>query len=335
MDAFKKIRRIWGLCAITAIVTAFLIAPLTTFAADNTFKFTVEQVFTTSSESADGLFTYRLKPLETGNPMPAGSAADSFTFTITGNRNAEIELIDFIRPGLFRYELSQVVNTEKPGYAYDKRVYTLGIYMDVEYNAELVVMNSDGTKTANIKFENSYDASPTNPMLMVDPPVRKIVSGNPVRGSVFTFALKAGNTSWPMPAGSAGGVKTITITGSGVSDFGTWSYSRTGIYTYTVYEVNTAERGYTYDTAVYTITDTVTDVNGQLVLSRAVRNNTNTQVETMAFINQYSIWGGVAPKTWDGMNINLYVTLLVLAGTAITGLIVYTKRQKKQNEISG
>ena len=324
---------LYTIMAIMAVVAVFLTAaPTATFAAGNTFKFTVGQVFTSSSGPADGAFTYRLRPLGQDNPMPAGSNAETHTFTITGTRDAEIELVGFSRPGVFRYELSQANGVEKPGYTYDKRAYTIEVYMDAEFNSELIVLNTDGTKTAIIEFENGYRASPSDPALMVDPPVRKIVSGAPAANSVFTFELKAGNASWPMPAGSVNGVKTLTIEGSGVKDFGTWIYYNTGVYTYTVYEVNAAERGYTYDTEVYTITDTVTDANGQLVNSRVVRNSANVQVETMAFVNQYSAPSLLPPKTWDEMELGHYATLLALSGAAAIFLIILAKKRKKQNE---
>ena len=332
MKQMQNKRRIWGLCVITAIVAAlFITAPVAVFAADNNFRFSVGQVFTTSSESADNLFTYKLRPLAEGNPMPAGATAGAYTFTVSGTRQAEIELVGFAGKGIYRYELSQVVDTEKPGYTYDRRVYTIEVHMNAEFHAEMIVLNKDGTKASAIAFENSYQASPNNPELMVDPPVRKIVSGAPRYNSIFTFTLKAGDASWPMPAGSVGGVKTITIEGAGVKDFGAWSYNRAGTYTYTVSEVNTGERGYVYDTTVYTIKDTVTDMNGQLVLARTITNNANIQVETISFVNEYSVWNMI-PKTWDDMDLSLYITLLISAGVGVIILIVAVKKRKRQNE---
>jgi hypothetical protein len=52
--------------------------------------------------------------------------------------------------------------------------------------------------------------------------------------------------------------------------------------------MNSGDKGYRYDSSVYTITDTVTDVDGQLVLSRVVTNDSNKPVSNYAFINKYS-----------------------------------------------
>ena len=298
------------LYAIAMIVITLIIiiaaAPIVVCAADNPLRVTVTQVFTTSKSSAEGVFTYMLKPLEPHNPMPAGSTAKGYTFTISGNNSVEINLPGFIRQGVYRYELYQKIDAEKPGYTYDKRVYIIEAHVDAMLEAMIVVFNANDEKTDRIVFENSCQVLPTDPKLMVDPPVKKTVFGSPSRNSTFTFRLAAQDASWPMPEGSANGVKTLRITGSGQGEFGVWSYDKTGTYYYTVYEVNGGESRYTYDTAVYTITDMVTEENGQLVLSRVVTNNTNKQVTSLAFNNRYrqggSEGGGDKPGNPDGGN---------------------------------
>jgi pilin isopeptide linkage protein len=91
-----------------------------------------------------------------------------------------------------------------------------------------------------------------------------------------------------MPSGSVNGVKTVTVTGSGSAEFGTWQYTQAGIYRYTVYEADTGEQDYSYDAEVYTITDTVTAVGGQLAVSRVVTNGSHRQVASLGFINTYT-----------------------------------------------
>jgi len=105
----------------------------------------------------------------------------------------------------------------------------------------------------------------------------------------------ADNPSQPMPPGSVDGVKTMQITGSGSKEFGIWSYTQEGVYFYRISEVNTGARNYVYDTTVYTITDTVTAVDGQLKLSRVVTNGSNRQVTSLDFINTYTSGGLLNP----------------------------------------
>ena len=307
------------LCAVTTIVMILVaFAPLASYATTDSPRIVVSQVFTTS----DGAFTYRLKPLETGNPMPAGSTAEGFTFAITGTKSVAIKLPAYGEAGVYRYKLFQVIGTEKPGYTYDKRVYTIEAHVNEKLGVDIIVLNQDGKKAGDIEFENSRTAVPSDPGKTFDTPVKKTVSGNPSYTTTFEFRLEAQNASQPMPAGSAGGTKTVKITGSGESKFGTWSYKEEGTYYYTVYEVNTGAGGYTYDTTVYTITDTVKEKDGKLVVSRVVTNDYNKPVQAFAFINKFRE-GKEGPKTGDDFNIALYSTLFAVSGALAAGAVIF------------
>lgn len=253
----------------------------------------VEQIFISdsSTEEVSAEFAYELTPIESGNPMPAGSVFGVYSFTITGDSTLEIGPMVFNSPGVYSYTLQRSPSaTSSPGYIYDQEVYRISFYVSMqggELTQKLLVYRSDHTKTGNIRFENSYHFLPSNPGLIVDPPVKKTVSGSPANQSTFLFTLTAGNTANPMPAGSINGVKTISIVGSGEKDFGTWAYTKKGIYYYTIAEIDTGEKNYTYDTAIYTITDAVVEVDGQLTVNRTVTNRSNKPVESCIYINKY------------------------------------------------
>ena len=334
------------IAVIALALVLFAITPISAFAAANPLKLTVRQVFTTASSSADGVFTYMLKPLATSNPMPSGSASRGYTFTIDGTDSLETGPINFTQPGTFMYELEQVIAVEETGYTYDRRVYELEVYVDSMLDVSLVIRNAAGAKTDDIVFNNAFNFQPHN--LMVDPPVQKTVSGNPGTNGLFTFSLTAQNPANPMPSGSSNGVKTLTISGSGAGEFGTWVYDQPGVYIYTIAEVNSGLAGYTYDTTVYTITDTVTSSGGVLQLNRVVTNNLNNQVTACAFLNTYvtpTTGGGggggggsyfaayFTPRTGDHMNTGLYTALLITSVLTAAVAAVYmafrAKRRKK------
>ena len=321
----KSKTAIWAITVLIFILISGLLAPMIAHAATNTPKITVKQVFAVSEDT----FMYSLKPFEEGTPMPIGSMTEGYIFTITGNRSVEIELPNFDQQGIYRYKLFQIIRTEKPDYAYDKRVYTVEVYVGELFNVEIIIKNQDNKKVNSIEFENSRKVSPSDPMLMVDPPVRKTVIGNPGKDSIFKFRLVAQNLSNSMPSGSINGVKEITITGSGEGEFGTWSYDKAGVYYYTISEVNSGEKDYSYDTTVYTITDTVKEENGQLVLSRVITNGMNKPITSCSFINNYTSSGGGGdgkpggPKTGDDMDPGLYTTLLAIGGVLTVGVAIY------------
>ena len=276
------------LCAAVLIMmTLIALTPLAAYAEPDAIRIVVNQAFNASN----GVIAYRLKPLEPGNPMPEGSTAGGYEFTITGTGSAEIVLSGFRWEGVYRYELFQVIDTGKSGYVYDKRVYTIEAHTDEALDVKVVIYNQDGTKAESIAFRNSHNTNTGDKIQMPDPVIRKTVFGNPGRSSTFAFRLAADDPAFPMPPGSANGIKTVYITGSGSNEFGVWDYDQAGTYYYTVYEVNAGESGYTYDSAVYTITDMVREENGNLELTRVVTNNANKPVASLIFNNYYNAGG--------------------------------------------
>ncbi|MCL2158105.1 MAG: hypothetical protein FWH48_01725 [Oscillospiraceae bacterium] len=289
----KKIAS-WAVFALAAVVLAGIL-PMAVQAADNNPAWLrVRQIYTAPAYAGSGTFSYRMRPLDQANPMPPGSAEAGYAFEIAGNGSAQIGPIEFLRQGTYRYEISQLP-TGRLGYVYDDKKYTVEAYVDESLNVTIIVKNENGNKSGELVFECGYAPRPTDPALMVDPPVMKTISGNPSQNSVFEFRLVARNASQPMPPGSANGAKTIAIAGSGRGEFGTWGYDAPGVYYYTVYEINSGASGYTYDTAVYTITDTVTDNSGALAISRIVTNDLNKPVTSLIFNNRYSSGGWIEP----------------------------------------
>lgn len=253
----------------------------------------IDQVFTKNSSAlgVNSVFSYTLTSMDGGNPMPAGSISGIYSFTVDGTDSKNIDPIFFNKTGIYRYEIKGNPFSSASGYSYDNEVYSLTVYVRQPADhlvTEVTVQKSDGSKVGRIEFKNTYTPLASKPEIMVDPPVKKTVSGNPSKTSTFTFLLTAKSGENPMPEGSVNGVKTITIAGSGKRDFGTWKYTREGTYYYTISEVDSRQSRYTYDTTVYTITDVVKDVNGQLEVMRTVTNGSNKQVESCIFINKYS-----------------------------------------------
>lgn len=142
-----------------------------------------------------------------------------------------------------------------------------------------------------LKITNIYE--PRVPL--DDIPIKKKVEGNPSEKAKFTFVLKAKDPSYPMPEGSANGVKEITITGSGDTNFGKINFTKPGEYVYTIHEINEGLSGYTYDKTVYTITFHVTEDEDGLHTEASIVNSKGEPVKEIVFTNKYS--EGRLPQT--------------------------------------
>lgn len=334
----KKIReKRFITCWMLAACLLALVFPQAVHAAPNDVTLAVEQEFTQPADStAADTFTYTLTALQSGNPMPAGSIGDLYTFTIAGTDTVNLGPVAYGTAGTYRYELRQTAASVQTGYTYDRQVYTVEVYVTTPsgggLQADVVVYNGDGLKVSAIAFANQYAPLASDPAIMVDPPVRKTVSGSPSEKGTFTFKLEAEDKSNPMVAGSVDGVKLMTIVGPGEEDFGTWSYTKAGTYKYTISEVNNSETGYTYDKAIYTITDQVTDVNGQLTVARTVTNTDNKMVDSYDFVNQYTAVKGAGVKTGDDSMTGLYQTLFFIGGTGLMACAVYLVRNRKSQD---
>lgn len=296
MNSNNKVQNKWitvrRLLLFCLLVIGF---PLNVYAEADSAAVTlyVDQVFIKNSSASDvnHVFSYDLISLDTGNPMPQGSLNSIYSFTAAGTGVKDIGPITFSDTGIYRYEIKGNQSVPARGYSYDTQVYSVTVYVTqtgVNLSAEIIVKKSDGSKAGSIRFVNMYNPIASDPDIMVDPPVKKTVSGNPSAASNFTFSLTAQDKTNPMPEGSADGIKHITIYGSGEEDFGTWSYTREGTYYYTISEVVAAGTNYTFDRSVYTITDVVRDIDGQLEVTRTVTNGANKQVESCIFINKYN-----------------------------------------------
>ncbi|MCL2606307.1 MAG: hypothetical protein FWD93_03405 [Coriobacteriia bacterium] len=344
----------------------------------------VEQIFSSvPSGASSGNIDYELTRLNSAYPLPAGTAGtvagDVYRFTIAGNRSPAAQAhnlgpIVFSDTGIFTYTL-RAVSPSEHGYTVDDRIYTITIAVSsapgggLQARIASIYYAGNGHKQERIIFEHSYlqvqevpDPQPTDPDLMIDPPVVKTVQRNPARDYTFTFRLEAMQPGQPMPGPGAGltgnFISTpqryyvdISITGSGRAHFGVWQYTQEGVFVYTVREIPSNNRDYIFDPSVYTITDVVTNAGDQLVVERTITNQNNREVASLVFLNTYT--GGttgtqdttptitppgggtrpsVGPKTGDyvdpthllaAMAISAFIVMVAL-------LLIYTDRKSEE-----
>jgi len=117
----------------------------------------VSQVFTSDSpmRGVDATFAYRLTPLDASNPMPAGSDASGYTFSITGNDHLQMGPINFTKTGVYTYELKNATPS-RSGYTLDPRVYTIKFYITNDEDPLVIVYLENGEKAPTVDFDPSY-----------------------------------------------------------------------------------------------------------------------------------------------------------------------------------
>ncbi|MCL2031429.1 MAG: hypothetical protein FWG93_07765, partial [Oscillospiraceae bacterium] len=164
------------LCAVTAFLMIWTIAsPAVIYAADEPIRISVRQILSAFPSAESESFVYRLRPLGADHPMPLGSTAEGYTFTISGNRVTEISSWRAVRQGVYRYELFPVTGREKPEIVYDRRMYTIEIYVDAELKVYIVVRNGEGEKAGTIVFTHRYtEGGATEPPSPTSPPATAI-----------------------------------------------------------------------------------------------------------------------------------------------------------------
>lgn len=278
-------------------------------------------------------FTFNLKALTDGAPMPEGAVDGVATATVT-KANAEnfgfgsitytSDMLQGAPSKTFKYEVSEATGTiEGIDYATNKATITV-----------TVVDNGKGKLTAsasteNGTFVNRYTASvdyTANGGIQL----AKVLKGRDMAEGQFKVAvtpkdaesanvlgLAEGSNEFAMPAGTDGDPVLKKI----LSDDVVFTQSDVGkTYTYTVAEVNEGAAGYTYDGTVYTVTIAVTiSDTGKLTVTTTVTGgeSAGTYVYTsdssaqpnpviLAFTNSYKAEGDVAingTKTLSGRSL--------------------------------
>jgi pilin isopeptide linkage protein len=161
----------------------------------------------------------------------------------------------------------------------------------ITYTVQEVQLNGftstvTGDQINGFTVTNTY----TGPVLSASyvPTVEKQITGDaPSSADEFYFWLEGSTESTPMPSGSTDGRKRITMQGAGSAAFGEITYDTAGTYIYTVYEQTGTAQGYTYDANKYTITVTVTEADGALHVSAAIKDKSGNAATSALFTNLY------------------------------------------------
>ena len=161
----------------------------------------------------------------------------------------------------------------------------------------------------------------------------------------FTVVLKADDAAYPMPEGAENGIYSMTITGEGTKKFPTMTYSKVGVYTYTIYQAAGNNESCTYDDRVYTLTVYVTNAeDGSGLETSAVLypDSKGDKLPSAEFENAYEVVPSTpaetekptapsdSPKTGDESTPILYGVLIMISLGVLAALLMAPKRKRQK-----
>ena len=139
------------------------------------------------------------------------------------------------------------------------------------------------------------------------------------RNQTFRYELIREEQDAPMPDESDGDRYVFDMKGSEKKEIGPITYTRTGIWHYTLKQsVQKEEKDYDYDKQTYAISVYVENLaDGGLGVQMIVTNKEGNKVDEIRFKNGYAVakTGNVA-RTGDVSDIGLWMALLAVSGAA-------------------
>ncbi|MCD7808555.1 MAG: Cna B-type domain-containing protein, partial [Erysipelotrichaceae bacterium] len=238
-------------------------------------------------ELTEGAFTFKITE-SVGAPLPEGY--DS-TNGITNDINGSIVFgkITFESKGTYVYEISEV-NANQTGYSYDDSTYVVTYVVEDDGNGSLGITSKiitlNGKEVDSIAFENSYQPLEVS----TDTTIGGLKDINIIDG---TFELEDGQFTFALTNVNTGKVEqTVQNDSEGYFSFDEITFTEAGEFTYKVTETSSNITGISDDSNYYTITFTVEDQDGQLVITKTIITDANDKIVdslgSLNFTNTYN-----------------------------------------------
>ena len=231
-------------------------------------------------------FTFELRALSEGAPLPDGTMGDVATLTGTGSGIFRFDMITFTEVGTYVYEVKEV-NSGAPGYTYDQTKYILTIKVELKedltqeallrYLVLDVNFSVGETPAEEMLFTNLYNAEGS-----FLPEVTKELEGRPLAADEFTFTLTHNGEV----------LQTVKNLADGKIPFLAIPYTMAdvGVHTYEIRELPSGLAAILDDPMVVTYVVTVADKgDGTLDVSYEVPDDTifNNRLNVLADLEVY------------------------------------------------
>lgn len=235
---------------------------------------------------------------------PANAVPSTITFADNRTQTLQINSNAFAKEGVYRYQVKERKG-DNAGVAYDSRTWVLTVTVtdDLTTFTRRITANTtcDGVQSDAIQFTNTYQAKPVSVRFrahktLADPDH----TGIQLQAGQYEFTCVEDKTG-----GQVGTVKTNDQRGDVLFD--TISYTKTGVYDYTLSEVQGDRGGITYDATKHHVRVTVTDNGeGQLLADVKYDNGTNIPEFTNTYHAQPATDNPTAVKKMTSSKGNKY-----------------------------
>lgn len=270
---------------------------------------------------------------------PANAVPSTITFADNRTQTVKINSNAFPTDGVYRYQVRERKG-DNAGVAYDSRTWVLTVTVtdDLTTFTRRITANTtcDGVQSDAIQFTNTYQAKPVSVQFrahktLADPDH----TGIQLQAGQYEFTCVEDKTG-----GQVGTVKTNDQRGDVLFD--TISYTKTGVYDYTLSEVQGDRGGITYDATKHHVRVTVTDNGeGQLLADVKYDNGTNIPEFTNTYHAQPATDNPTAVKKMTSSKGNKYTlkgedfafTLQQQSAPANVSNADQTKRNDQQGNI--
>lgn len=212
---------------------------------------------------------------------PANAVPSTITFADNRTQTLQINSNAFAKEGVYRYQVKERKG-DNAGVAYDSRTWVLTVTVadDLTTFTRRITANTtcDGVQSDAIQFTNTYQAKPVSVQFRA----RKTLADPDHTG----IQLQAGQYEFTCVEDKTGGQVGTAKTNDQRGDvlFDAISYTKTGVYDYTLSEVQGDRGGITYDATKHHVRVTVTD-NGEGRLLADVKYDNGTNIPE--FTNTY------------------------------------------------
>lgn len=253
-----------------------------------------------------------------------------------------LKQLTFDKIGTYTFRVSEGVGNLE-NMTYDQTVNHFQVKVtDTDMDGALEIQQVTGTENTkvtekngkfqiDIPFNNTYvpPALPDPEPVMVQVSIKKTVDNTGTKkigpkDFAFLLAQDGTHNKWEVKS-DVNGDATINLVFT-KADIGK-------TYTYQLSETNTNRKGVTYDTSVYAVSVSVGwNEEDNTLLVTSTLNGEETKNPTATFHNTYYIPPADIPKTGDPSNVQFWLIMIAVSGSAFMALLIYEIIQRKKEK---